>query len=216
MSLYVKAITFATQKLGNRAWKSSNIKHIVRAANMAKLVMQFRSKSLGDFKLSKDELGAAAFLYDLLQYSDTSLEDLIREFGAKVATVVFFSNLNATINDTDFFVKSILRLRQDAQLLILSDILDTLNYYAKNRDFLLQDAAYARAVFKVLVDLPNNVFSNFKELIEALLAAIATIIDNQSPDVRETKVSVAEFLDFVDPSVDKTRTEEILTVFGFE
>jgi (p)ppGpp synthase/HD superfamily hydrolase len=78
-----KAFLYAYEKHGNGTRKGSSIPYIVHPVDVASTLLKERNNS----KVS-DELIAAGLLHDVFEDTETSLEEIEKEFGKKVMVLV--------------------------------------------------------------------------------------------------------------------------------
>ena len=80
--LLAKAISFAQQKHANQKRKSSGLPYITHLAGVATLITVFKkSKNL-------EALVCAGYLHDTLEDTDTTEEELLKEFGPLICSLV--------------------------------------------------------------------------------------------------------------------------------
>ena len=78
-----KAIAFAMKKHEGQIRKGSGLPYITHPISVFALVKKFKESK------NWEDLCCAALLHDTLEDTDTTFEELVREFGVLVATIVF-------------------------------------------------------------------------------------------------------------------------------
>lgn len=121
----------------------------------------------------------AGFLHDLVEDSDTSINDVKEEFGSKVAKLVGSLTMDCEIKDYkpryQKFIKNVIKAGQEAILIKIIDQMDNLPYYAYVLDSDKQQELFWKHqfVFNSLKQYLSRkpIFEEYKRLLKKIIKA---------------------------------------------
>ena len=185
MTLFDRAICFATEKHSGMKRKNENTPYILHPIEVA---------SIAGTMTDNEEVLSAAVLHDTVEDTDTTLEELESHFGKRVALLVAFEtedkleymppNKSWRIRKEESLKKLESTSDLDVKILWLSDKLSNMRSFYRawcvNGDYLWQhfnqkdpaiQAWYYHSIDKLLCELNNHqAYKEFHNLVETVFA----------------------------------------------
>ena len=165
-SNYWKALTYAAQTHGSTLRKDQKTPYIVHPLRITAIL-----RAAGFTENVNEELMIAALFHDIVEDTNTSIEEIKIKFGKKVASIVDELTIPKSKNK-EVFLKSLKHASKEAKLIKLADRIDNLMDLSidswsekKKRSY----AEQARIILKSCGDAHSELASILKKEIEKTL-----------------------------------------------
>lgn len=115
-----KALTYAFTKYGDKKRISGDIPYVIHPVRVTMIL-----KAAGFIEFENESLISAALFHDLLEDTDLSFEDLKKDFGNEIATIVWELTKPENITKKDW-LHSFENVSKEAKVIKMADRLDNL------------------------------------------------------------------------------------------
>ena len=119
-SNYCAALTFAFSKYGELKRKSQNIPYVVHPIRITAIL-----RAAGFNENDNEEMMIAALFHDLIEDTETPIDELETQFGTKIASIVMELTKPEKRNK-DEWLKTFERASKEAKIIKMADRLDNL------------------------------------------------------------------------------------------
>jgi len=164
-TLVVRAYNYANEKHKAQVRRDSGLPYITHPCNVARLVAQNYEKYKHLLTFSKDTLIAAAFLHDVVEDTDSTLEDVARETNTLVSILVdeLTTDNISSINKTEYLTTKMQKMSINSLYIKLCDRTDNLEDFLYGKD-IKRAENYARSTLQILSNLTN--LTPFSDLVD--------------------------------------------------
>lgn len=119
-SNYCRAITFAFSKYGELKRKSQNIPYVVHPIRITAIL-----RAAGFNENDNEDIMIAALFHDLIEDTETLLEEIETQFGTKIASIVM-ELTKPEKGNKDEWLKTFESASKEAKIIKMADRLDNL------------------------------------------------------------------------------------------
>lgn len=119
-SNYCNALTFAFSKYGELKRKSQNIPYVVHPIRITAIL-----RAAGFNENDNEEMMIAALFHDLIEDTETPIDELETQFGTKIASIVM-ELTKPEKGKKDEWLKTFERASKEAKIIKMADRLDNL------------------------------------------------------------------------------------------
>ena len=119
-SNYCNAITFAFSKYGELKRKSQNLPYVVHPIRITAIL-----RAAGFTENENEDLMIAALFHDLIEDTETPLEEIEAQFGTKIASIVM-ELTKPEKGNKEVWLKSFESASNEAKIIKMADRLDNL------------------------------------------------------------------------------------------
>ena len=166
-SNYWKALTFAFKKYGNLKRKSEEIPYVVHPIRITAIL-----RAAGFSEFEDEDIMIAALFHDLIEDTETSLEDIENYYGKKVASIV--NELSKPEHaDKDEWLKSFKTASNEAKIVKMVDRIDNLmdiniGYWSTERK--KSYAKQGRIILETCEHVNEDIALELKRVIQNILS----------------------------------------------
>jgi (p)ppGpp synthase/HD superfamily hydrolase len=158
---YWKALTFAVSKYEPLKRKCSDIPYVVHPLRVAMIL-----KAVGFNEFTNSDLMISALFHDLVEDTNTTLEEIQNEFNAKVALTVKELSKPKQGNK-DEWLKNFGTVSKEAKMIKLADRIDNLmDNNNRTREEIISYAEQGRIILETCGDAHPELTRKLKEVIE--------------------------------------------------
>lgn len=120
---YWNALSYAFEKYGNLKRKAKNIPYIIHPVRITSIL-----RSVGFNEFEYEELMIAALFHDLCEDTNTTLEEINKNFGKKIGSIVgeLTKPKEAKGRKKDWWIENFVNSSEEAKIIKMADRIDNL------------------------------------------------------------------------------------------
>ncbi|MFW9970358.1 MAG: HD domain-containing protein [Candidatus Odinarchaeota archaeon] len=169
-SNYWNALSFAFEKYGNLKRKATDIPYVIHPVRITSIL-----RAVGFNEFEQEELMIAALFHDLCEDTNTSLEEIDKNFGKKISSIVAELTKPETAKGRkkDLWLENFAKSSEEAKIIKMADRID--NLLEMVNDWTVQkQISYANQAKIIL----RSCGDSNEELADKLAEIIKRVLDN--------------------------------------